>query len=90
MYRILLVTALALSYSSVTHARGGGGYSLEEGLFNQADISNNQQITLEEAKRLGNYNLGNPEVFSKYDKSGEGVITYFEFLDYFRLRAANE
>ena len=31
MYRILLVTALALSYSSVTHALGGGGgYSLEE------------------------------------------------------------
>lgn len=89
MYRILLVTALALSYSSVTHALGGG-YSLEEGWFNQADISRNGQITLEEASRLGNHNLGKPEVFAKYDKSSEGVITYFEFLDYLRLRTANE
>ena len=89
MYRILLVTALALSYSSVTHALGGG-YSLEEGWFNQADISNNEQITLTEAKRLKNFNLGDPQVFAKYDTSGEGVITFLEFLEYVRLRTDGE
>ena len=90
MYRILLVTALALSYSSVTYACCGGGYSLEEGWFNQADISRNQQITPTEAKRLKNFNLGDPQVFAKYDKSGEGVITYLEFVEYVRLRADDE
>lgn len=89
MHRILLITALALSYSSVTHALGGG-YSMEEGLFNQADISRNGQITLEEASRLGNHNLGKPEVFAKYDKSGEGAIIFLEFVDYVRLRSADE
>lgn len=90
MYRILIVTVLTLGFSAKTYACCGGGYSLEEGWFNQADISRNQQITLTEAKRLKNFNLGDPKVFAKYDQSGEGVITYLEFIDYLRLRSDDE
>ena len=90
MVRILFAIMLGFSYSSITHALGGGGFSLEEGWFNQADISNNEQVTPEEAKRLKNFNLADPKVFAKYDKSGEGVITYLEFLEYVRLRGPDE
>lgn len=90
MFRILIVIALTFGLSSTSYACCGGGYSLEEGWFNQADISRNQQITLTEAKRLKNFNLGDPQVFAKYDQSGEGVITYLEFIDYLRLRTDDE
>ena len=65
MLRITMAIALGLSYSSITHALGGGGFSLEESWFNQADISNNEQVTREEAKRLKNFNLSDPEVYSE-------------------------
>ena len=63
----------------------GGGYDLERGLFRNADINKSESITLEEAKRLGNYDLSEPEVFARFDTSGEGYIDFTEFRDYIRL-----
>lgn len=63
----------------------GGGYSIERGLFRNADIDRSETITIEEAKRLGNYDLSNPEIFAKYDKGGEGYIDFTEFTEYLRL-----
>ena len=63
----------------------GGGYSLERGLFRNADINRSETISLKEAGRLGNYDLARPEIFSKFDTSGEGYIDFSEFRDYLRL-----
>ncbi len=87
MYRILLTTILAISYSSVTHALGGG-LSFHDGLFWGADLNRNEQLDQNEAKAI--YNLGNDNVFKKYDTSGEGVIIMFEFYDYLNRRTNYE
>ena len=63
----------------------GGGFSLERGLFRNADINRSETISLEEAKRLGNYDLSDPEVFARFDTGGEGYIDFTEFRDYIRL-----
>jgi hypothetical protein len=63
----------------------GGGYSLERGLFRNADIDRSETITLEEAKRLSHYDLSDPEVFAKADKGGEGYVDFTEFREYLRL-----
>lgn len=63
----------------------GGGYSIERGLFRNADIDRSETITIEEAKRLKHYDLSDPEVFAKADKSGEGFVDFTEFQEYLRL-----
>lgn len=87
--KTILPVLLGMVISSQVHAIGGG-FSLERGLFKNADISGNEVISFEEAGRLGNHNLASPEVFAKFDKSGEGFIDFTEFREYLRLRAPNE
>ena len=84
---IVTLTWLTLVYTSQASALGGG-MDLKDGLFWHADRDHNQQITQEEAKEV--YSLGKKEVFEKYDTSGEGVITKFEFYDYFNRRSYTE
>ena len=66
----------------------GGGLDLKDGLFWSADLNRNEQLDIKEAKAI--YNLGDEKVFAKYDKSGEGVITKFEFYDYLNQRGKGE
>ncbi|MFK8028191.1 MAG: hypothetical protein AB8C40_09065 [Gammaproteobacteria bacterium] len=80
-----LISMLAYSSQGFTL---GGGLSLRDGLFWGADLNRNEQLDIKEAENI--YNLSDPEVFAKYDKSGEGVITKFEFYDYLILRSQNE
>jgi len=84
-YKLLL---LALLFSSDTFALGGGGLDLKDGMFWGADLNRNEQLDIKEAENI--YNLSDPEVFAKYDKSGDGVIIKFEFYDYLNQRSANE
>ena len=89
MTRIVLFTLLSIvGLSGNVYACCGGGSSLEEGLFRSADLDRNEQLDRIEAKAV--YNLSNPHVFNKYDESGEGVITRFEFIEYMRLRGEGE
>ncbi len=81
----LLIT---FAYSSQGFALGGGGLDFKDGLFWGSDLDRNEQLDINEAKNI--YNLGDPKVFAKYDKSGEGVITKFEFYDYLNSRSNNE
>lgn len=84
---ILTVFLLATVCSGQVFARGGG-MDLKDGQFWHADRDHNQQITLKEAQQI--YSLGKQEVFEKYDVSGEGVITKFEFYDYLNRRSDAE
>lgn len=80
---IVIITTLA----SQAFSRGGG-LDFKDGLFWGSDLNRNQQLDINEAKAI--YNLGDEKVFAKYDKSGEGVITKFEFYDYLNQRSQNE
>jgi len=66
----------------------GGGLDFKDGLFWGADLNRNEQLDIKEAKAI--YNLGDEKVFAKYDTSGEGVITKFEFYDYLNKRGKGE
>ena len=88
MKYILIITFVCTSIFSTQAFSLGGGFDLKDGLFWGADLNRNEQLDINEAKLV--YNLGNEKVFAKYDTSGEGVITRFEFYDYLRLRNQSE
>ncbi len=77
---LLLCSQLAYSF--------GGGMSYKDGLFWSVDLNRNEQLTLQEAKSV--FQLGNEEVFKKYDQSGEGLISKFEFFNYLDRRSQQE
>jgi hypothetical protein len=85
MMHITLLTCLLFSQAAFSR---GGGMSFKDGLFWSADLNRNEQLTLEESQKV--YNLSDPVVFKKYDRSGEGLISKFEFFDYLRLRKNHE
>ena len=84
---VLLVSISATAFSSQAFSLGGG-LDFKDGLFWSADLNRNEQLDIKEAQAI--YNLGNEAVFAKYDKSGEGVITKFEFYDYLNTRSSDE
>ena len=76
-----------IAYSSQGFTRGGG-LGFQDGLFWGSDLNRNEQLDIKEAEAI--YNLSDPKVFAKYDKSGEGVISKFEFYDYLNTRGQYE
>ena len=84
----LALLAGILLFSTKAFSIGGGGLDLKDALFWGSDLNRNEQLDIQEAKSI--YNLGDEKVFAKYDTSGEGVITKFEFYDYLRLRSSVE
>lgn len=88
MKYILIIGLISTATFSTQAFSLGGGLDLKDGLFWGADLNRNEQLDINEAKSV--YNLGNEKVFAKYDTSGEGVITKFEFYDYLRLRDKSE
>ena len=84
---ILTLYRLTAVYAGQASALGGG-MDLKDGMFWHADRDHNEQITLQEAQEI--YSLGKQEVFEKYDTSSDGVITKFEFYDYFNRRSETE
>ncbi len=85
---LVLFTGIMAISTNVFSLGGGGGLSLEDGLFWGSDLNRNEQLDIQEAKSI--YNLGDENVFAKYDTSGEGAITKFEFYDYLLLRTNEE
>ncbi len=78
MTRVLFAVLVGFWITSNVHALGGG-LGFNDGLFWGADLNRNEQLDQNEAKAI--WNLGDDKVFAKYDTSGEGVITKFEFYD---------
>lgn len=88
MKKLLAFSLIAtVAYSSQGFTRGGG-LDFKDGLFWGSDLNRNEQLDIKEAENV--YNLSDPKVFAKYDKSGEGVITKLEFYDYLRARSKGE
>jgi hypothetical protein len=88
MKKILVLSLIAtVAYASQGFTRGGG-LDFKDGLFWGSDLNRNEQLDINEAKNV--YNLSDPKVFAKYDTSGEGVITKFEFYDYLNTRSRDE
>lgn len=79
-FSLLIFSQVAFSF--------GGGMSFKDGLFWSVDLNRNEQLTLQEAKNV--YHLGKEEVFNKYDQSGEGLISKFEFFHYLDRRTNDE
>ena len=86
-YALFLIFVTSTFYSSLVFSIGGG-LDFKDGLFWSADLDRNEQLDINEAKNI--YNLGDEVVFAKYDTSGEGVITKFEFYDYLNRRGQDE
>ncbi len=87
--KLFIAACLAALVTFSTQAFSlGGGLDLKDGLFWSADLNRNEQLDINEAKAI--YNLGDEKVFAKYDTSGEGVITKFEFYDYLNRRSSSE
>jgi Ca2+-binding EF-hand superfamily protein len=85
---IQLVIVFNLFVFSQTIFAADASRTLENGMFWGADVNRDGRLSIEEAKSI--YNLSDPEVFTKYDKNGDGYITILEFYDYFRLRGPDE
>ncbi|MGH1536702.1 MAG: hypothetical protein ACRBDX_01400 [Gammaproteobacteria bacterium] len=63
--------------------RGGGGFSYEEGLFWVADRDRNQRLDKEEAKSV--HNLGDDEIFARFDENSNNLINRLEFREFLQL-----
>ena len=85
--RILFVFIAAILYSQQVYALGGG-MGLRDGMFWGNDLNRDEHLSISEAK--GIYNLGNPDVFAKYDKDSNGLLVKYEFYDYLAQRSSKE
>lgn len=61
---------------------GGGGKGFESGLFFGADLNRDERLDIKEAKAVKN--LGEEEVFTRYDEGKSGYITRLEFKEFMR------
>ncbi len=71
---------LTLFIASVVSADVGGGRSFEDGLFWGADLNRDERLDPEEARRVKN--LGEKDVFDRYDEDKSGYITRMEFMEF--------
>lgn len=61
----------------------GGGRSYEDGLFWGADLNRNERLDRDEAKNV--YNLGEDEIFNRFDEDSNGLINRAEFREFIQL-----
>ncbi len=85
---LLMLIGLSIFSTQVFAIGGGGGLDYKDGLFWGSDLNRNERLDITEVKKI--FNLSDPKVFAKYDKSGEGFITKFEFYDYLNQRSPSE
>lgn len=84
----IFITVVVLLFGKVLYALGGGGLGYRDGLFWGNDLNRDEYLTISEAKNINK--LGNPDVFAKYDKDKNGLLTKFEFYDYMIQRNSKE
>lgn len=60
----------------------------KDGLFWGSDLDRDERLDVDEAKSI--FNLGNKQVYNKYDASSDGYITKLEFYNYINMRAKDE
>ena len=82
MNRKLFLSIVFIPVISSAWMGGGGGKSYEDGMFWGADLDRNERLDREEAKAV--YNLAEDEIFTRYDKNGNGTINLPEFMEFFQ------
>lgn len=80
MARKLFLLMMLIPVVSTAGMRGGGGRSYEDGMFWGADLDRNERLDRDEAKAV--YNLAEDEIFTRYDKNGNGSINRPEFMEF--------
>ena len=76
----VMLCLFAMAFSASASSPGGGGRSLEGGLFFGADLNRDERLDPNEAK--GVKNLGEKEIFARYDEDNSGYITRLEFKEF--------
>ena len=79
---IMLIPAVSIAGMS------GRGKSYEDGMFWGADLDRNERLDRDEAKAV--YNLAEDEIFTRYDKNGNGLINRPEFMEFIQQSPWND
>ena len=77
---LTLIAIMLILIPTISVADVGGGRSFEDGLFWGVDLDRNERLDKEEAKDV--YNLAEEEIFTRYDKNGNGSINRSEFMEF--------
>ncbi|MEM7401302.1 MAG: EF-hand domain-containing protein [Pseudomonadota bacterium] len=79
---ILIIFVFLIPFASIA-GNSGGGRSYEDGLFWGADLNRNERLDRDEAKAV--YNLGEDEIFARFDEDANGLINRAEFSEYIQV-----
>jgi len=71
---------LSAPLAVMANSWGGGGKGFESGLFFGADLNRDERLDPKEAKAVKN--LGEKDIFSRYDEDKSGYITRLEFREF--------
>ncbi len=82
IYALFAATLVLLPLTSIA-GMSGGGRSYEDGLFWGADLNRNERLDRDEAKAV--YNLGEDEIFDRFDEDSNGLINRAEFREFIQL-----
>ncbi len=78
-----IIAALIMLIPLTTFAGVGGGRGFEDGLFWGSDLDRNERLDRDEAKNV--YNLGEDEIFARFDEDSNGLISRAEFSEFIQL-----
>ena len=81
---VLISAVVAWPLTSMASFWGGGGRGLESGLFFGADLNRDERLDPKEAKSVKN--LGDENIFARYDEDKSGYITRLEFKEFFQQK----
>ena len=76
----LVIITILIGLPSLSIAQRGGGMGLERGMFWGADLNRNGCLDRDEAKAV--HNLGEDEIFERYDKDANNCISFTEFREF--------
>ena len=83
LYLLMLISVVLAPILSIAGSfGGGGGRSLEGGMFFGADLNRDERLDKNESKAV--YNLAEQEIFARYDEDNSGYITRLEFREFFQ------
>ena len=78
---LTMFSLFIMSFHASANSWGqGGGKGFEDGLFFGADLNRDERLDPKEAKSVKN--LGEEEIFARYDEDNSGYITRLEFQEF--------
>ena len=77
---IVVTFMMLISFNAAASSWGGNGRGFESGLFFGADLNRDERLDIKEAKSVKN--LGEEQIFARYDEDKSGYITRLEFREF--------